>query len=88
VYALILIYRAMFGTQHESQSSRTEPLKDLNARELSMLLVLAAGLVWLGLWPQVFLDTSSVSMQWLGNSYHFPLFEVPEVRPMTGPEMH
>ena len=88
VYALILIYRAMFGTPHESQASRTEPLKDLNARELSMLLVLAAGLVWLGLWPQVFLDTSSVSMQWLGNSYHFPLFEVPEVRPMTGPEMH
>jgi len=50
-------------------------LRDLNARELSLLLVLVVGLVWMGLWPQTILDTSNLSMQWIGNAYQVPLFE-------------
>ena len=41
VYALILIYRAMFGTPNPDHAPHQQPLADLNARELVMLLVLA-----------------------------------------------
>jgi len=47
----------------------TVRVRDLGKRELSLLLVLAAGLVWLGLYPQPFLDTSSEAMQWINNAY-------------------
>ena len=44
-------------------------VRDLDKREISLLLVLAAGLVWLGLYPQPMLDTSSQTMQWINNAY-------------------
>lgn len=44
-------------------------IRDLGKRELALLLVLAAGLVWLGLYPQPILDTSSEAMQWINNAY-------------------
>ncbi|MEY2863604.1 MAG: hypothetical protein RLY58_1311 [Pseudomonadota bacterium] len=88
LYGLIMVHKALFGVPHDSQATRTEPLQDLNARESAMLLVLVVGLVWLGLWPQTVLDTSHQAMQWLGNAYHVPLFDVPQMSPMTGPEMH
>ncbi len=78
LYSLILIHRALFGANtvkevamHEAKSHGlpVRPLKDLGKRELSLLLVLAAGLVWLGLYPQPVLDTSSHAMQWINNAY-------------------
>lgn len=84
VYALILIYRAMFGTPNPDHAPHQQPLADLNARELVMLLVLAAGLVWIGLWPQAVLDASSTTMQWLAHAYHQPLFASPEALTTTG----
>ncbi|MGM8898561.1 MULTISPECIES: NADH-quinone oxidoreductase subunit M [unclassified Psychrobacter] len=78
LYSLILIYRALFGINnieevalHETKSHGlpTRKLKDLGKRELSLLLMLAAGLVWLGLYPQPILDTSSQAMQWINNAY-------------------
>ncbi|MFA9204785.1 MAG: hypothetical protein ACEQSD_12360, partial [Flavobacteriales bacterium] len=75
VYSLILIYRAMFGEPNPEQADLKPSLHDLNGRELSLLLVLVAGLVWMGLWPQTVLDTSNLSMQWIGNAYQVPLFE-------------
>lgn len=78
LYSLILIYRALFGANnieavalHETKSHGLPPrrVKDLGKRELSLLLMLAAGLVWLGLYPQPFLDTSSHAMQWINNAY-------------------
>ncbi|WP_299188421.1 NADH-quinone oxidoreductase subunit M [uncultured Psychrobacter sp.] len=78
LYSLILIYRALFGVNnieevalHETKSHGlpTRKLKDLGKRELSLLLMLAAGLVWLGLYPQPILDTSSQAMQWINNAY-------------------
>jgi len=78
LYSLILIHSALFGTNNVKELAMRETkshglpsrkLKDLGKRELSLLLMLAAGLVWLGLYPQPFLDTSSHAMQWINNAY-------------------
>jgi NADH-quinone oxidoreductase subunit M len=69
LYGLILIHKALFGSQTLNKNSTMQPLKDLNLRELVILMVCLIGLVWLGLYPQTFLDISHSSMQWLANSY-------------------
>ncbi|RKG29778.1 NADH-quinone oxidoreductase subunit M [Acinetobacter tianfuensis] len=70
LYGLILIHKALFGTPNEEQKQHyTNPLKDLNAREVVILLICAIGLLWLGLYPQSFLDVSNSSMAWIVNSY-------------------
>lgn len=66
VYALILIYRALFGPDTEATR---RPMPDLDLREKSILLVLALGLVWLGLYPQPVLDRSQASMQSISDQY-------------------
>ena len=79
VYGLILIHKALFGVPNEEQKQHyANPLKDLNAREVVILSICALGLVWLGLYPQTFLDISNSSMAWLANSY-IPVQEVVEV---------
>jgi NADH-quinone oxidoreductase subunit M len=79
LYGLILIHKALFGVPNEAQQQHyTNPLKDLNAREIALLLICAFGLLWLGLYPQSFLDVSNSSMAWLANSY-IPVQEVVEV---------
>ena len=70
LYGLILIHKALFGEPNPEQKQHyVQPLKDLNLRELVILMVCLIGLVWLGLYPQTFLDVSHSSMQWLANSY-------------------
>lgn len=69
LYALIMIYRALFG-ETTPTIEKVAPMKRMTAREVSILLVLAIGLVWLGLFPQNFLDTSDHSMQWINQAYH------------------
>ena len=78
LYSLLLIYRTLFGANNLKEVARHETidhglperrLKDLGRREISLLLVLAIGLVWLGLYPQPILDTSSHAMQWINNAY-------------------
>ncbi len=70
LYGLILIHKALFGKPNPEQKQHyVQPLKDLNLRELVILMVCLIGLVWLGLYPQTFLDISHSSMQWLANSY-------------------
>ena len=78
LYSLLLIYRTLFGVNNTKEVARHEtkshglperPLKDLGRREISLLLILAVGLVWLGLYPQPILDTSSHAMQWINNAY-------------------
>ena len=79
LYGLILIHKALFGTPNEEQKQHyANPLKDLNAREVVILLICALGLVWLGLFPQSFLDISNSSMAWIANSY-IPVQEVVDV---------
>lgn len=78
LYSLLLVYRTLFGfnnakdvaLEHTKAHGLPErPLKDLGKREITLLLTLAAGLVWLGLYPQPVLDTSSEAMQWINNAY-------------------
>ena len=70
LYGLILIHKALFGTPNEEQKQHyTSPLKDLNVREVVILLICAVGLLWLGLYPQSFLDVSNSSMSWIASSY-------------------
>jgi NADH-quinone oxidoreductase subunit M len=65
-----MIHKSLFGTPNEEQKQHyTNPLKDLNAREVVILLICAFGLLWLGLYPQSFLDISNSIMAWLANSY-------------------
>lgn len=94
LYSLILIYRALFGVNNieelalretKSHGLPVRPLKDLGRRELSLLLVLAVGLVWLGLYPQPILDTSSHAMQWINNAYIYS--EVSQVSILQSPSM-
>jgi NADH-quinone oxidoreductase subunit M len=79
LYGLILIHKTLFGVPNEEQKQHHQnPLKDLNVREVCLLLVCALGLLWLGLYPQGILDISNSSMAWLVNSY-IPVKEVVEV---------
>ena len=76
LYGLILIHRTLFGTPNEEQKRLyANPLKDLSAREISLLMICVIGLVWLGIYPQTFLDVSHSSMAWIANSY-MPVQEV------------
>lgn len=87
LYGLIVIHRALFGTPNEEQKQHhANPLKDLNARELGILLICAFGLVWLGLYPQTFLDVSNSSMAWLANSY-IPVQEAVEAVQQTATQL-
>lgn len=71
LYSLILIYQALFGDDTSPQLVKKYGgnLRDLNKRELSLLGVLAIGLLWLGLYPQPILNTSNSSMSWIGAAY-------------------
>lgn len=55
----------MINHSYEGEEEHDKPINlyDLNKRELMLLLTLAIGLVWLGLYPQTVLDTSSHAMQ-------------------------
>lgn len=57
VFALALVHRTVFGP-----TSSELPMPGLNARELLILLVLMAGLLLIGLYPQPLLDTSANSI--------------------------
>lgn len=68
VYSLIMIHRAYFG----SAKSDTV-LQGMDARELIMVLGLAVLLIYIGVYPQPFLDTSAATMhgvqQWFGTAF-------------------
>ncbi|WP_171257358.1 NADH-quinone oxidoreductase subunit M [Acinetobacter larvae] len=67
LYGLILIHRALFGTPNPAQQANN-PLRDLAGREVALLLICAVSLLWLGLYPQSFLDISQSSMDWIVHS--------------------
>ena len=60
VYSLLMMQRAFFGPARSS-----ERLADLNGRELTLMLSLAALLLLLGVYPQPVLDTSAAAMSGL-----------------------
>ncbi|HEX4872212.1 MAG TPA: NADH-quinone oxidoreductase subunit M [Nevskiaceae bacterium] len=65
VYSLILIQRAFHGPPQADMPH----LKDLSRRELALVGSLMAILLWMGLYPQPFLDTSATSMQHVAEIY-------------------
>lgn len=79
LYALILIYKALFGDNttsalvakfyEQNPEAYQKPLKDLSLREMSLLICLAMGLVWLGLYPQPIMDKSHAAMDYIA-SHH------------------
>lgn len=70
LYGLILIHRTLFGQPNPEQTPyyNNQP-KDLNAREIAILLVAVIGLIWLGVYPQTVLDISNSSLQWIVDSF-------------------
>ena len=70
VYSLMMIQRAFHGpTQDDGHGHGSEKLDDLNRRELGMLGALMAIMLWLGLYPQPFLNTSAAAMQHVAAVY-------------------
>lgn len=84
LYSLMVIYHALFGqnTTLELVKQNHGTLKDLGKRELVLLLSLAIGLVWLGLYPQPVMDKSEGSMQWIASAYAHDVIMADE--PMHG----
>lgn len=68
VYSLIMVHRAFFGP-----SKSDAVLHGMDGRELIMVVGLAALLIYIGVYPQPFLDTSAATMhgvqQWLGTAF-------------------
>ncbi|STY94060.1 NADH-quinone oxidoreductase subunit M [Moraxella bovis] len=71
LYSLILIYQTLFGknTAPELATAKGGKLKDLGKREVSLLVILASGLVWMGLYPQPVLNASNSAMSFITSSY-------------------
>jgi NADH-quinone oxidoreductase subunit M len=60
VYALWMMQRIFAGPNKEARK-----LSDLHAREMAIMLVMIAAIVWLGLYPQPVLDTAAGALQTL-----------------------
>ncbi len=71
LYSLILIYQVLFGknTAQELANANGTRLRDLGKREITLLVTLATGLVWLGLYPQPVLNVSNAAMSFVASSY-------------------
>jgi NADH-quinone oxidoreductase subunit M len=58
-YTLWMVKRVYFG---EVANDEVKALTDINAREFVMLGVLAAAVLWMGLYPKPFTDVMQVSV--------------------------
>ena len=75
VYSLAMIHRAYFGP-----AKSEAPLQAMKARELYMVLGLAALLILLGVYPQPVLDTSAASMHGVQQWFSGALTQLASVR--------
>lgn len=60
VYMLWMLQRVLFGTTTNPENAR---LRDLNTRELGLLLPLLFLMIFMGVYPRVFLDRSKPSVE-------------------------
>jgi NADH-quinone oxidoreductase subunit M len=60
VYMLWMLQRVVFGKVTNSENTR---LKDLNAREVGLLIPLLFLMLFMGVYPRVFLDRSKASVE-------------------------
>lgn len=75
VYSLMLMQRVHYGPPQSDT-----PLKGLDTREFCMLLGLVALILWVGLYPQPLLDTSSAAMQDIHRLFDAQSSPLPEAR--------
>jgi NADH-quinone oxidoreductase subunit M len=69
VYMLWMLQRVVFGQVTNSENSR---LKDLNAREVGLLIPLLFLMLFMGVYPRVFLDRSKASVVAVGERLSAP----------------
>ena len=69
VYMLWMLQRVVFGKVTNSENSR---LKDLNAREIGLLIPLLFLMLFMGVYPRVFLDRSKASVVAVGERLSAP----------------
>jgi NADH-quinone oxidoreductase subunit M len=62
-YMLTLLRRVFFGPVHEPHHAGHTPVRDLGVRELAALLPIAAVCLFLGVYPQAFLDTTAPDLR-------------------------
>ena len=60
VYMLWMLQRVVFGKLSNPENAK---LRDLNTRELGLLVPLLLLMLFMGVYPQVFLDRSKASVQ-------------------------
>jgi len=60
VYMLWMLQRVVFGEVTNSENAK---LKDLNAREVGLLIPLLILMLFMGVYPRVFLDRSQASVE-------------------------
>jgi NADH-quinone oxidoreductase subunit M len=68
VYMLWMIKRVFFGEKGELVNDPHHPLVDLNMREIAVMVPLVIMVVWMGLFPNHFLDFSKASLDHLTNN--------------------
>ena len=69
VYMLWMLQRVVFGQVTNSENSR---LKDLDAREVGLLIPLLFLMLFMGVYPRVFLDRSKASVVAVGERLNAP----------------
>ena len=63
-YMLMLLRRVFFGELKEPAHEGHGAVDDLNGREIAALAPIAALCLFLGVWPQPFLDTVRPDCRW------------------------
>ncbi len=66
VYALSLMQRSFQGALQEAENGGTPTFADFGARELSVMILMMAALVWLGVHPNTLLDLCAPVVAGLG----------------------
>jgi NADH-quinone oxidoreductase subunit M len=61
IYSLWLVQKVFHGPQAEQQ--HTQQITDLGLREMAIMCFVMAGIIWLGLYPQLIIDTAKQSLE-------------------------
>ena len=83
MYALWMIQRTFFGARADERK-----VPDLTLREVAVMGVMVASLVWIGMYPQPILNTASRSLETLRKNVQIMKAEEKVVRPVSAGEEH
>jgi NADH-quinone oxidoreductase subunit M len=73
VYSLMMVQKAFHGPS----SAEHDKLEDLNRREIGLMVSLMLILLWMGLYPQPFLDTTAAPMKAVHEIYSGAIAPLP-----------